>query len=641
MVRGLRRHWVILVPFAWYYSTAARTITHGDAGLNIDAITGPIVSTHVNNHNLSVITGWILYHLLPFGSVAFRSTFQAIFLGGLTVALFYFLIYRIFNSRLTAGVAALVLTVSNSLWWHSTLVETATGGALLMVLALWFIVLYREDRKDKYLLLLIATAGLGIFQHAQLGVIGLAAAIIALGHVYNLLRSKNYRHILRFILKAAGVSLLALLPFCLTLLLRDAPIAGGIRPAFESALGGSFREFMFQGSTLYGLLDELYLVWLQFPSPFLILIPAGLWIFARRWKFSSPTLAIYAMCFVNAWFFIYFNTWDRFEFLLISFLILAFWGAFALDRLIRFQANRRHPLLTGTLILAGIFSLVFPPYLYANLAKWGRDPGSYWHARYNNNYSPNSHDIAELIANPNKRGYLDVDRYAEALFAKLPPGATYIDDDSRTHYQIEYFRKYYGLRPDLNITFLNSWNIPNWGLNTMGLVALLENTYQTDGELYLISLAHPYSQALSVAPRRYEFREFPLSSDKWVYRLVTISETGLSSEWDPSYSPKSARLMVGLDFEKGPGRITDTLSATDKIMAKLNFAANSQPFWISFRWHGPDGSIRHQSAPFLVPIGNTDVWSYLEGVPKWPKGTWQVVASVNQTEIANKKFEVK
>ena len=641
IIQGLRRHWVILLPFLWYFGTAARTITHGDAALNVDAIAGPIVSTHVNNHNVSVLVGWLLSHLLPFGSIAFRDTFQAIFFGGLTVALFYFLVYHIFRSRVTASIAAWILTVSHSLWWHSTVIESAGGNACFMMLALWWVVLYHETRKEKYLLLMVMTAGVGVFQHAQLGVIGLGAAVLAVAHVYYLFRGRSYKHIFRFVLRAAGVSVLALAPYVLTLIIRDAPIAGGVAQAFHAASGGSFQQFMFQGSTLYGLTEELYLVGMQFPSPFLILLPAGLWFFLRRWKITAPALATLVMCFVNAWFFIYFNTWDRFEFMLISFVVMAFWGSFALDRLVRLAENLKHPGLTTILVLATIFSVAFPPYLYAHLAIWGRSPSSYWYARYNNAYSPNSHDIAALIANPDKHNYLDVDQYAHALFDKLPASATYIDDDSRTYYQVQYFRTYYHERPDLRVNFLNSWNIPNWGLDAKTFIATLEAAYQTNGDLFLISTAHPYAEALASAPRRYQFREFPLPYGKWAYRLVTASDASETSDWDSTYIPKNTRVLTGLGFETGPGTVRDSFNAQDRIMTRFYFAPNPQPFSVSFKWTEPNGAVHHLSTEFLVPAGNTEVWSYLEGPSERPAGSWKLEVIVNQTVVATKTFEVR
>lgn len=641
VIANIRRHPIIFLPFIWYYLTAARTITHGDAALNVDAIAGPIISTHVNNHNVSILMGWFLSHLLPFGSIAFRDTFQAIFFGGLTVALFYFLVYRLFGSRLTSGVAALILTVSNSLWWHSTVIESATGNACFMVLALWLIVLYRESHQERYVLWLIFLSGLGIFQHAQLGVLALAAAVLSFDYFLRLARGKSIRKVFLFLAHAAGVSLAALLPFSLTLIFRDAPIAGSIASAFHSASGGTFQQFMFQGSTWYGLKEELYLIWLQFPSPFLLLLPVGFLIFLKKWGRSWTTLAPMLMCFVNAWFFIYFNTWDRFEFMLISFVVLAFWATFALDKIVRFLEHKRSLILNIIAGIAVIFSVCFPPYLYAHLPIWGQDPHSFWSARYNNYYTPNTHDIASLIANPDKHNYWDVDNYAHLLFEKLPLGSTYIDDDSRTYYQVEYFRKYYHERPDVGTNMLNSWNLPGWGLDNKGFEMVLEGAYQTNGNLFLVSLAHPFAEVLSLTKRHYRFETFYLGSNKWVYRLVTAKSDTNPDNSISLFEPSQPSLDVGLGFDSGLGTVKTSFLPTDHTMARFSFAANPEPFLVSFRWSDPSGQIHELSTPFFVQPGNTSVWSYLEGPSDRPSGNWRVEALVNnQKTVASQIFRI-
>jgi hypothetical protein len=631
---------VFFVPLAFYYATASRTITHGDSALNVDAIEKLTISTHVNNHNLSILLGWLLAHSGS-GSLAFRAVLQAVVFGGLAAGTFALLVRRLHGSWTTAAVAGLVLMVSHSLWWHATVVETATANALLMVCALWATSRYRETGRDGPILWMMFLSGIGVFQHTQLGVIGLATLLLTAAHVRRRARGGAGRALGAFALRAAAVCTLALAPYAATLLLRDAPAAGSVSGALHAAAGGQFQKFMFQGSTWAGLRDEAYLVAMQFPSPFLVLIVPGFALFLRRWGLSAATLAVLAMCFVNAWFFVYFSTWDRFEFLLVTFVILAFWGSFALNAVVRWVSARGRA-ARGAFAALAAASVATPPALYANLARWGERPGSFWYGRYNNVYSENVYDSASLVSNPNKRRFRGAEAYAAALFAKLPRGATYIDDDSRTYYQVEYVRRTRGERPDLRIHLVNSWGIENWGADRASFHALLETAYRASKSLFLVSTKHPYTGLLQGAPRAYTFEPFALDGERWVYRLVTAREDSASGgPAAAAYRPLARKTETGLALNSQDPRVASDFRGADAIMARFSFVENPKPFPVSFRWFSPANEEYFASAPFMVPPGNRDVWTYLEKTGALAAGTWRVEVSSGADILGAAEFSVR
>jgi len=261
------------------------------------------------------------------------------------------------------------------------------------------------------------------------------------------------------------------------------------------------------------------LIWLQFPSLYLVAIVAGMVFLVRAWRGSPSLYALAAIFGVNTLFFMTYDTWDKFAFLLPSFLILSFAGAFAVERAVRWAAGRG---MRGTLLaLAFAASLCAPVYLYAHLSTWGAKPG-FWHARYNNDYAANNYNQAEYVANPNKRHFREVSNFADRMFATLPQNAIVVDTDSRTLYPLRYFQVYEEKRPDIRLRLYNSWGFANWGLSPEGFLQLIEGAYEHHADLFIPTLDHPYAEILAMAreQRAYDFERFPLDSVHWIYKLA-------------------------------------------------------------------------------------------------------------------------
>jgi hypothetical protein len=214
-----------------------------------------------------------------------------------------------------------------------------------------------------------------------------------------------------------------------------------------------------------------------------------------------------------------YDTWDKFAFLLPSFLILSFAGSFAVRWVVRWASGRG--LRVAALALAFAASLCAPVYLYAHLSKWGAKPG-FWHARYNNDYAGNNYNQAEYVANPDKRHFREVSNFADRMFATLPKGAIVVDTDSRTLYPLRYFQVYEEKRPDIRLRLYNSWGFANWGLSPEGFLQLIEGAYEHRADLFIPTLYSPYAEILAAARERraYEFEKFPLDSVHWVYKLA-------------------------------------------------------------------------------------------------------------------------
>lgn len=628
------RHPFVPLPFVFYYLTASRTIGMSDTAILINDIQNFNISTAVNSHNLTVVFGK-LFSFLPFGSLAFRGNLLSVFFGGLTIALFYLLIHRCFRSRLLAAMTASLLMVSHSMWWHSALVESYAINACLMTVALHLLVRYHEEPRELYLLALIGTAGISVFQHVQLAVIGLAALVVATAHVMRLLRDGTGRMpLVTFLWRAGLVSVSSLVPYAAALAL-DIRSAGGWSQALSAASGGEFRGIMFEWASGLGIADTLLLTLIQFPSPFLLMVVMGVPCFLQRWKPGASSLALLTMFVVNTGFFAFYHTWDRFAFLLVSFLILAFWSAFAADQLLARAKESSSWLFRAAIAIGFCAALVSPPWLYAHLTDWRASPDSLWGMRFASAEPHSAIDFARYNANPNKRYYVDIEEYFDLLLDQLPPNAIYLSDDA-SFYTLEYYRFYDGRRPDIASSFVNSWGFSDWGLSQREFSALLRYAYHADLPLFLFGLRAPFDRALDATGRNYRFETVPLDAERSIYRLATAKEDGWTgSDARALTVPIVHRILVG--YQSGDRSFTaaESVRAGDDFMVRFDFERNSEPFPVVFRWIAPTGKVRFSSPLFVVPADSGAFGWIQERRGVLTPGRWRVEVWVGASKVGS------
>ncbi|MGD8396418.1 MAG: hypothetical protein PVF43_13200, partial [Candidatus Eiseniibacteriota bacterium] len=298
----------------------------------------------------------------------------------------------------------------------------------------------------------------------------------------------------------------------------------------------------------------------------------------------------------------------------------------------------------GAILLAvtALLVVALPVVLYAQLSLWGRDPGPF-HARWNNDYTENTHDAAEYIANPDKRHWNDVEEFAGLLFAKLPQGAVYIDDDSRLYYPIEYLQRHRDRRSDLHVRMVNSWGFSGWGLSEEQFAHQLRRAYRADRPLFVVTLDWPFRHFIARAAEQgvtTRFERFELDAHHWIYRLRTRSELG-DAEAPPAYRPDVRALRTGLGFNTTSPERRRRFAPDDAIMAALDFETTTEPFGLRFLWLRPDGRVHHEGELFIVPVANTRTWSFLGGPRPLPRGTWRVLALADDDTLATTTFEVE
>jgi Protein O-mannosyl-transferase TMEM260-like len=614
----------------FYFLTASRWIGLGDTALVLDEMLELKVNSHVNNHTLAILFGW-LFSKLPWGELAFRVNLMSVFFGSIAVTLSFALAYRVLK-RLPAALAiTAAVAVMHSMWWHSTIVENyAINAAALMG---WILCLMKDEEVEhsKYYYGACVIAGLGVVNHVQMGTLSVGVFVFAI-----LQRDKQgYNLIVRW-LKMAGFFLVGFLPY-LVILVRDMAKSPDPIKIIYWATGGDFqsRMFDFELSKVFRPLLIEFLV--QFPSPMLLFAALGIYYVGETSYYGKTNISVTVVFFINTLFFAQFHTWDKFAFLLPSFLCVAYWAMIGLRYCFEWIAESSkawaHKLQPGLYGLVGV-AVFFPPYFYAHLADWGLDEG-FWHSRFNNNYTVNSHNCATYIANPNKAGWNEVDAFSRALFDKLPENAAFMDDDSRVYYPLKsYFQKHYGMRPDLRILLMNTWGFSGWGMTEDQYVNfVLRNIARR--RMFLVSIGTPFTGTidklgeLRIVPRRFE-----LTPDRWVFELVR--ESSLPSEL-PIYV---SDLVTGRSFNNPVPVLKWHFDKDEVIGVQARFKKTAEPVTIKFAY-ARDGEGHFTSEPFTVDAGNTKVWSYLDDAGNRPVGNYTVTMIANDIECWTAKFVVK
>ena len=633
------RYAFLIVPLLFYYRTSAPGIGSSDTALMVEEMQRLDLSTHANHHNLTLILGR-LFLMAPGDEPARLANLGSVFLGTVAIGLLYLIVLRRTGSPLVAACGAAAVMVSHSMWWHSTVVEAYAWNAIFVMGALGLLQRLASAHSDRALLALFFVAGLAFFNHVQMGILVVGAGAYLAGHLLLRRQRDEGAGSLRLTLRCAAAFLLGFAPYALTF--AHDVVRFGARRAAAWALGGDFRSLMAKGSAATALSDVLFLSALQFPSPFLAAVLAGAVLLARAWRGTAALLALVAVFTLNTVFFAFYNTWDKFAFLLPSFLILGYAGSFGIERAFAWARGRAGPMPIVAALVAA--SLVLPPFVYAHLHEWSRYGGPF--ARYG---SPESSvDTSGYLSNPDKSRCTEFEDYSRSLFARLPPDATYVDDDGRAFYPVRYFQQRQRVRGDVRIELLNYWGFGNWGLSGEQFALLARDAHASGRPFFIAAIGEPYYGVIVRSPllERLGFRRFPLDAGHAIYRLVPAVEEGRL----PPDPPRGATLRTAPappppSVTGTPARAADLrprqVGPRDPVVAVLEFKPNGEPFDVEFRWrHGGDAAPA-ASARLSLPFGVSRVWSELDLPRPLAQGAWRVEAVMNGSVLAGAAFDVR
>lgn len=124
---------LFLLSFALHIVTAARTVTFSDAGDFLMAIK-TVGNCHSPGYPLYLMTAKLFTFVFPFGPLPFRVSVYSGLMATLTCCLLYWVVLRIFHSRLGGVVCALAFCFSYTFWYETLIPETYALDAFLTIL---------------------------------------------------------------------------------------------------------------------------------------------------------------------------------------------------------------------------------------------------------------------------------------------------------------------------------------------------------------------------------------------------------------------------------------------------------------------------------------------------------------------------
>ena len=553
--------WVALGALVVYYLTSMPYIGFGDTAILVSAIERGNFVSHVNNHPLTVIIGWI-FSSLSSAEPSSSANLVSVLFGALTIALLCIAVRLAGVSRFVSYLVAATATVMHSMWWHSTIIENYAVSAALVMATYGALFHFDRSRAPHALYLACLLAGFSVFNHVQNGFLCIGVAVAGLLFV---LSSRQ----VKALISCALMALLGLLPW-LGLVVRDAMQSGSFSVTLRDAFVGKFEGTFFSATAYSMVCDTLYIVWLQSPL-FLLPVTAAVGVYVVFFSdnragnttfwglFTRRPGACGALVHMILTFVVFsgYPTWDRFAFLLPALMGGAVFSGIGIEAL------RSRALSTYTVVTWCGLTVLSCPVLYASFSTLAKDPQSFWHKRYNNNYSANLYDQARFVANPMRIGYTELEEFARLLETSLPPNSYFLDDDSRTYYTLaDYYQRYRNFRRDIQILLVNAWGFSDWGLDAEKLTKLMEDAYYSGKPFFAASIHRPYNTFFAKAKERFpvSFSPFPIGKGRWVYRLQTLPETLGSKRKILTQAVNAGRVTPGR-LLAASGEINVTLSS--------------------------------------------------------------------------------
>ena len=357
-----------LLAFVLYLLTLAPTILYYTDEMKDSAVLPTIAYTLGISHPTGYPTYTILTHLftyLPVGDVAYRVNLASAVFGASAVAALYAAGLRLSGGILAALVGALAFGTSTLFWSQAVIAEVYTLHILFLAAALLVLLVWREKREDKYLLLAAFVLGLSMTHNLTSGLLlPTAAAFVLLVEPRKILDWK-------IILKGAGIFLISLLPYAyLPLRARMNPVMNVEDPSnwerFKDLVtGGEFKANMwvFGPQELPARL-EMYLDHLFGQLPLALLVAAAVGI-AYMLVRDRAALVLLGFPFLGFLFYaLEYDIEDIHYYFIPTYAILSVWASVGLAAALRAVtglATRRAPRFrAATVVTLSVVALSIP-----------------------------------------------------------------------------------------------------------------------------------------------------------------------------------------------------------------------------------------------------------------------------------------
>jgi Protein of unknown function (DUF2723) len=203
--------WVFALVFVLYLETLAPTVLYLHGPKLLDAVMLQMqVSVLGITHPTGYPTYLMLTHLftyLPFGDPAYRVNLGSAVYAALAVVALYVAGLLLSRRVVAAASGALAFGLGVAFWSQAVIAEVYTLNALLVSVTIVTLLLWREHRKDRYLLLSAFLLGLCLTNHLTSGLL-LPGSLLFVGLV-----DRRKLVDVRLVVKGALLFLLGLTPY--------------------------------------------------------------------------------------------------------------------------------------------------------------------------------------------------------------------------------------------------------------------------------------------------------------------------------------------------------------------------------------------------------------------------------------------
>ena len=469
----------------------ARTVGYIDAALVLNNAYLLEIHAWVNNNNLFSILGWLWIRLLPVGSEFFRINLLSMLFGVGTVY-FVFLACLSYTERLWISlIAATALMLSQSLWWHSTMLEVYTLNSLLISLILYTVSRFLRSAQKKCFFLSLLFWGLGVSNHILMALFFPAFLLLVILERRQFI-FKDYAIGLGFLLLGLSILIFAFV--------KGLSRYGSLLAVLDKQTGGHFRAPMFaEVPRLFWRLNYLFLLAYQYPSLVLIFLFCGAYLLvAKRQPFDLFLIA--ALIPQIAWSANYF-VWDNYAFALPVYVL----AAPVIARGLLLVDDRK-----TVLVLCSV-SLISPVFLYRNIQRIpliGRIVKQYPDV----DKIEDIFDPVKYFLDPDKSRFDAVDQFVKMLFDRLPENATFYDDvhDYPIYY---YYQRIRHMRPDIRCPV--DWTLFGGEHDELRLAASIEQLIDCGECVYVSEVVMRVIEPLLKGRRCREFQIY----DQTIYQL--------------------------------------------------------------------------------------------------------------------------
>ncbi len=415
-------------------------------------------------HPLYILIG-IVVKYIPIGDLAYRVNLISAAFGAVTVANVFLLVRLWCGRNLAAVVASATLAFSWTFWQHSVLAEVYTLYTAQFSCGLILLLQYLRSKRMVYLYLLGLCNGLAIANHLW-GVLSLACYAVL---VMVLLKRKEIRlkHILSIIaVWFVGVSLYVYI------VVKNMIVSGDVMGTLSSALFGTFWQghVLNTSISLTIVAENIVFILLNYPTPNLILLFAGLW-FLRRWSssraFANIFIAMFGLYFVFAF---RYTVADRYVFFLPCYVLGSILVGVGADIVVR-RYNCR------VLACAIVILTLLPVPVYAVAPALAKKTYKGLSQRRQRPYR----DEYVYFLQPWKRGYRGAQRFADEALEIVDDGAIIYADATVVH-TLLYVRQAQAKRPDVKIVADFYWDEGAPKLNESTVEQLVQ-----ERSLYVVS----------------------------------------------------------------------------------------------------------------------------------------------------------